>query len=581
MIRARALMTMLFLTFGLSARLPALAIDGAGASGTAPTTATTPTGNGPIFSDFNGDGVADLAIGAPSEGVGTAADAGAVNVLYGSTTGLQAVSPDDQFWTQDSPDIEDQAEEGDLFGWALAGADYNGDGFADLAIGAASEDLPDARNAGALHVLYGSVDGLQATSPEDQFWTQDSPDVQNEVSPEERFGRALRAGDFNADGYADLAIGVPYQAYGYRRNAGGVSVLYGSAAGLQATSPDDQFWSQDSPDVQDKVNTADRFGWAFAVEDFNADGYADLAIGVPMESVEDLQLRAAGAVSVLYGSAGGLQATSPDDQFWTQDSPDVEDQAEGEDRMGWFLAAGDLNGDGYGDLAIGVPFEDLLVDGAGGVNVLYGSAAGLQATAPEDQFWTQDSPDVEDQAEVRDWFGWAVSVGDFNGDGFDDLAASARVEDLKGILNAGAVNVLYGSAAGLQATSPEDQFWNEDSPDVEDQAEVEDEFGWSLDASDLNADGFMDLVIGVPLQDVAGLPDAGAVHVLYSSAAGLQTTSPEDQYWTQDSPDVQDQSEPGDEFGDSFTGGSQCLHPCHAPFPIDRPSPRDSVIQPG
>ena len=121
--------------------------------------------------------------------------------------------------------------------------------------------------------------------------------------------------------------------------------------------------------------------------------------------------------------------------------------------------------------------------------------------------------------------------------------------------------------SGLQATAPEDQFWTEDSADVEDQAETDDEFGWSVDAADFNLDGFQDLIIGVPLQDVSTIADAGAAHVLYGSAAGLQTAAPEDQFWTQGSLGVDDQAEVGDEFGDSFTGGAQCYHPCHSPFP--------------
>jgi hypothetical protein len=515
--------------------------------------------------DFNGDGLTDLAVGIPEENLPGASNAGAVSVLYSSADGLQATAPDDQFWTQDSPDVEDQAEYDDRFGWSLAHADFNSDGFTDLAIGAASEGLSGPHD-GAVHVLYGSALGLQAIAPEDQFWTQDSPDVEEASEADDRFGHSLAAGDFNGDGFADLAIGAALERTETMRKVGAVNVLYGSALGLQAVLPADQLWTQDSPGVEDQVEPADRFGWSLAAGDFNADGFADLAIGTPLESLESARVRSAGAVNVLYGSALGLQA-APEDQFWTQDSPDVEDQAESRDRMGWFLATGDFNADGYSDLALGVPFEDLTPLGAGAVSVLYGSALGLQATAPEDQFWTQDSPDVEDQAEPQDWFGWSLAAGDFNADGFTDLAIGVRLEDVDGVSNAGAVNVLYGSSLGLQATAPEDQFWTQNSPDVEDQAEEQDEFGWSLAAWDIGGDGFDELIIGVPLQDVGGIGDAGAVSVLYGSLDGLQATSPPDQLWTQDSPDVEDQAEFADAFGDRFLGGSQCPHPCHSPLP--------------
>src|SRR6266540_2679808 len=149
--------------------------------------------------------------------------------------------------------------------------------------------------------------------------------------------------------------------------------------------------------------------------DFNNDGFTDLAVGVIQEDVG--AVGDAGAVNVLYGSAGGLQATSPDDQFWNQDSPGVRDAAEGLDQFGRSLRAGDFNNDGFADLAVGVPDEDVgTASDAGAVNVLYGSAGGLQATFPDDQFWHQDSPGVRDAAEVGEWFGASLGAGDFNND---------------------------------------------------------------------------------------------------------------------------------------------------------------------
>src|SRR6185436_19448383 len=149
-----------------------------------------------------------------------------------------------------------------------------------------------------------------------------------------------------------------------------------------------------------------------------------------------------------------------------------------------------------------------------------------------DQFWTQDSTNVNDVAEQGDAFGSFLSTGDFNGDGNDDLAVGVIGEDVGSMKDAGAVQVLYGSSIGLSATSPiAYQFWTQDSTNVTDAAEAGDFFGHSLSSGDFNGDGKDDLAIGVPREDAGRKPsalveDAGAVHVLYGSSSGLSATSP-------------------------------------------------------
>src|SRR5206468_4128448 len=220
--------------------------------------------------------------------------------------------------------------------------------------------------------------------------------------------------------------------------------------------------------------------------DFNGDGFDDLAIRVAFEDIDTVAGTqfGAGAVHVIYGSSNGLSATSPiPDQFWTQSTKDVNDVSETNDGFGRTLTAGDFNGDARDDLAIGVPGEGLetsagTISNAGAVNVIYGSSSGLSATSPRpDQFWTQSSPDVNDLSETADFFGFALSSGDFNGDGRDDLAIGVAGEDVQigagTITDAGAVNVIYGSSSGLSATSPRpDQFWTQSSPDVNDPSEA-------------------------------------------------------------------------------------------------------------
>jgi FG-GAP repeat protein len=424
--------------------------------------------------DFNGDGRADLAVGVANEDVGTITDAGAVNVLYGTASGLSATG--NQFWHQNSAGVLDAAEPFDRFGNALVAGDFNNDARADLAVAAHQEDVGTANQAGAVNVLYGSPSGLSSTG--NQLWHQDSPAVPEGAEENDSFGSALAAGDFNNDGRADLAAGVSGEGLGTADGAGAVNTFYGTASGL-AASDTSQLWHQDRPGMLDVADAGDQFGFALAAGDFNGNGRDDLAVGVPKEDRDEFD---DGAVNVLYGGASGLSATG--NQLWHQNSPGVLDVAELDDDFGGRLAAGDFNGNGRDDLAIGVEDESVdAVPGAGAVNVLYGTATALSATG--NQLWHQNSPGVLDSAETLDVFGHALAAGDFDGNGRFDLAVGVSFENI-GAVDAGVVNVLYGTPSALSEAG--NQFWHQNVAGVLDFAEGGDQFGDSL-ASGVPASG--------------------------------------------------------------------------------------------
>lgn len=435
-------------------------------------------------------------------------------------------------------------------------SDFNGDGYDDLAIYADT-------NQGTVHVLYGSSSGIQTSSPADQVWTSDSPGVN---ANGQSFGFSMAVGDYDGDGYSDLAAGVGSETVDGVSDAGAVDVIYGSSAGLR-TSPasdgtgrTDQLWTQNSPGVEEKAEFFDLVGTVVASGNFNGDGFDDLAItaldeDLPYGAHYPGAVNNPGVVHVLYGSSSGLQAFSPPDQLWTQDSPGVEDVIEDSDSFGRTLAIGDFNGDGNDDLAVGVLGEGFdSVFGAGAVNVLYGSTSGLQTSSPPDQLLSQNSPGVDDTSESNDHFGGPLASSDFNGDGYGDLAVGIPGEDIGGKANAGAVQVFYGSSSGLQASSPNDQIWHQNVPGVEESNEVGDSTGSSLTSADFNGDGYGDLAVGTPGESVGDVGRAGAVNVIYGSSSGLQTSSPADQLWHQDSPGVEDSSEVK-EFGFGLSSG--------------------------
>jgi hypothetical protein len=466
--------------------------------------------------DFDGDGLDDLAISVPyeDEKLGILDDIGAVSVLYGRITGGLS-SKDDQLWNQEKG-LKGDADWFEYFGgWgagpSIAAGDFDGNGFDDLAIGVSSDLVALSPDAGSVNVLYGTMTGL--TNNGDLLWNQDSAGIQDAAEATDRFGVAVATGDFDGDGFDDLAMCVADEDFGHSTDAGMAHVLYGSQVGL--TSKRSQVWHQDKGTVLDSVESFEHFCASLAVGDFDANGCDDLVIGAPFESLGNLS--DAGAVNVLYGATGtGL--TDVGNQLWTQSTLGVENVADRLDVFGSPLAIGDFDGDGFDDLAIGVPGEDVggLAE-AGAVNVLFGSLTGL--TEVDDQFWNLDNagPDLP---EFLDLFGEALAAADFDGDGVDDLAVGVPRREVAGLQDAGAVLVLHG-VLGLGLVDAGGVSWAQDDLLTTNVSEEFDNFGAALAAGDFDGDGFADLAIGAPKEDVGTITAAGAIGVVPGSVTGL------------------------------------------------------------
>ena len=292
--------------------------------------------------------------------------------------------------------------------------------------------------------------------------------------------------------------------------------------------------------------------------DFNGDGFADLAVGVPNEDVDGFQ--DAGAVAIIYGSTDGLhQNLVTINQFITQGdiSADPSVVPGTNHQFGAALAAGNFNGDIFSDLAIGIPLQNGLQAGRvdeGRVVVLYGSSSGLSSTGS--QIFAQGFAGLLDSEEGSDRFGSVLSWGDFDGDTFGDLAIGIPDEDDGADIDAGAVQIIFGSSTGL--TPSRNQIWFQSTPGILDVSEAGDKFGTTLAAGDFNGDQVTDLAVGVPLENVGSISDAGAVNVIYG-AAGIGLTEANDQFLTQDTVQgvgqVLDQAEAFDKFGASLAAG--------------------------
>jgi hypothetical protein len=369
----------------------------------------------------------------------------------------------------------------------------------------------------------------------------------------DRFGFAVAIGDFNGDGADDLATSAPKDdglLDAPIENSGSVIVRYGvPGIGLRtdlASTVLRQVPSMDPPE------TGDRFGDALAACDFNGDGFDDLAVGIPEES--QLDREGAGALQVHYGSSSGLNFLP--EGFFAQNSPGIPGDSEVGDRFGAALACGDFNGDRFGDLAVGVPWEGdessaippiIFPEWDSGMAVIIpGSAIGLNALSAT--YLTQAVDGVGGDADYGDEFGWALAAGDFNGDGFDDLSVGVPGEDDY----RGALHVFFGGPTGISTSGS--LFWMEGF--LGGTSEDDDHFAKALLSADFDADGFDDLAVGVPFESKLfheEVADAGRAIVIYGSRLGFERERT--QFWTEDGIVGPGESEAYEGFGSAFAVG--------------------------
>lgn len=466
-------------------------------------------------SDINNDGRADLVLGVPGATVSTILnDAGAIRVALGTQDGLSA-SP--TVLHRDSTGVEDSAGAEDELGTVVAFGDFDGDCYADVAVGVPGDTVNGLVGAGSVHVFRGGLFGLR--TDDDTVWHPAVSGVAGEVHSGMAFGAVITSGDFDGDGFDDLAIGAPQDRVGTVLGAGSVTILYGSSTGVTAARSHELVQGAALADVPE---TDERFGAALAVGDFDADGFDDLAIGVPYESVGTWA--GAGLVHALYGARSGLSLVG--DQVLSASSvaalpisgPAV---SLGPNALfGFALTSGDFNRDGSEDLAIGAPLADVAnVIDAGTVTVLYGQrGANLQ---PGAQLWHQGVGQVAGVNEPSDTFGRALAAGDFDADGDDDLAIGVPYDTIYGAAGAGGVTVIEGAFGGL--TDVGSVALHQSTSDVGSTAEAGDLFGYRLRVADYDGDGHADLAVAVPYED-GGLADVGVVHVFFGDAEGVEVS---------------------------------------------------------
>lgn len=431
------------------------------------------------------------------------------------------------------------------FGYAVVAGNFDGLGSGtstrdEMAIAAPASSVAGVFQAGAVLVYWRTTGGAWTWGYIDQSMLNGggftgAPDF-GEAS--DSFGKAMAVGDFDGDGYKDLAISAPSEDLNTSPNAGCVHILYGAPIGTTLGMPfrsTTQYLTRRDASNYTKVpavvRTNDSFGATLAAADFNRDGRDDLVVGAPGVTIDGKAN--AGAVFVFF--SGGTHFPSSSAYTLFQGGPDSPSGvADVNESFGRAIAIGNFNGDldSNGkpllDLAVGAPGQAVgAVAGAGNVTIYYKHPLNVDFNDANNQVIDQNTIGAGEGAETQDYFGTTLAAGNLNATlttparYLDDLVIGVPYETRAGNSWAGAVHVLFGSASGI--TNVGNQYLLPSSYGSTNTApQTVALFGWALAVGEFVSDpnggcqgqacNPMDLVIGERGRNFLGFNNSGKVY---------------------------------------------------------------------
>ena len=378
------------------------------------------------------------------------------------------------------------ASANDSFGSSLARGDLNGDGVADVVVGAPRNDSAGGNNSGAVYVFYGPVD-------ESELEAENADATLHGVESGDRAGYSVATGDVDADGADDLVVGAPLEDFG-APTAGAAYVLYGDEL------PENASLSAANHTLVGE-SEGDRAGWSVAT--VNRSGGDDVLVGAPQNNSDATDADAngdeAGAAYVVSDLAAANGSLANASAVLTGEAPG--------DRAGWSVAdAGDFDGDGSTDILVSAPRNNSTGEDAGAAYVVTENVSGTVPLADAELKFAGDG--------AADRAGWATAgAGDVNGDGYDDVVVGAPfAETADSETNAGVAYVVYGGdntgtanlsdSGAMLVGEGRDDFAGYDVA--------------GLESSAVNCDDFADVLVGAPGNNSTAV-DAGAAYVVAGS----------------------------------------------------------------
>lgn len=461
------------------------------------------------FGDVNGDGVADLLVGAPGVTAPGRTATGAVYVFYGRRSFAGHATFD---LTTHKPDVTILGEDdNDFLGTRVATGDVNGDGRVDIVMSGRGVDVGPRGETGGVYVIHGKPN-LPALIDLDT--TRADLTIYGRTKFDET-GRSLAVGDVNHDGVDDILAGAPNGDPANRNDAGTVHVIFGSSKFPTGAVLD---LSSRLADVT--VHGRYQFthlGSSLTVGDFNNDGVDDLIIGAPFASQSKVR---AGETYVVYGRV--LWSSPFILDLGTAAQPDLTVVGRASnDNLSTTVAVGDVNRDGKNDLlttafAAAPGYPGPVRNNAGEANVIFGGTFAPAFT------WDLGvtPPDIRVLGRAAgDRLGQGGALADLDGDGVLDIIVAAPDATPLSRTGAGTTFLFRGKKSGAKTTidlSTAQADWEIQGAATPDHTGQD-----AVAAGDFNGDGYSDLALGTPSADFPSRLGAGGVRILYGGYARM------------------------------------------------------------